>query len=104
MCENCYHEEYGAPTEITENAVAISMLVKRLYQLAPTGGRCHIVTDDWNLDDESLRYCQDCVTHARIRDEQWGLESAVLELMASVPVQERAAGMALAEGFLRLHA
>ena len=35
-----------------------------LYDIAPVGGPLHIVLDDGNVDDESIRLCLDtCTTH-----------------------------------------
>lgn len=106
MCENCFEEYYGAPTEITDNAVKAAALIRQVYQFAPTGGRCHIVVDDWNLSDSCVRFCVDEVAKDEangVKDQQIIAERALLDLLVTMPERERAVGLALYDGFVRLN-
>lgn len=107
MCENCYHEEYGAPTGITEKAVLAASLIRQLYQYAPTGGRCHIVVDDWNLEDSNIQFCRDAIAaekQSKGVTQELLHEENLLGLLADMPISERAVSLALADGYIRLHA
>lgn len=106
MCENCYHEEYGAPTEITERAVVTAALIRQLYDYAPTGGRCHIITDDWNLEDSNIEYCQQVVAGEKATfgvTQELLHEENLLGKLRAMPVAERAVTLALFDGYLRMH-
>lgn len=106
MCENCYHEEYGAPDELDENVIACAEAIRKLYSIAVAGGRCHIVTDDWNLETQHVEYCIGEVEEARDQGEatvQLEYETNVLKLMRPMSEAQRAASIALAEGYIRLH-
>jgi hypothetical protein len=106
MCENCYHEEYGAPTEITVRAVTAAALIRQLYQYCPVGGRCHIVVDDWNLEDDSIEFCRQAVARdkaAHGTSQTLMHEERLLAALAVMSIPERAVSLALADGFLRFH-
>lgn len=59
MCEVCW-ESYGSPTIVNEKTEAALALVRQVYD-APrggAGGHLHIVLDDWNIENNSIEYCQ----------------------------------------------
>jgi uncharacterized Fe-S cluster-containing radical SAM superfamily protein len=58
MCYECY-EEAGKPTIINDKTKKAAELIKTMYEQegCSVGGYAHIVTDDWNLDDDSVDWC-----------------------------------------------
>ena len=56
MCENCYIEE-GSPKIVTPYIMDAVNKIKILYatESGELGGYGHIVFDDWNLEDHSIR-------------------------------------------------
>jgi len=62
MCLSCYVRHFtdrGVPVPETTDAMrALVSDIELFYEDEPTGGRLHIVLDDWNLDDGSIQWCQ----------------------------------------------
>ena len=56
MCFGCY-EEFGKPTIINNRTERAAFLIEKVYEYSLVGGNCHIVTDDWNIDDDSIFWC-----------------------------------------------
>lgn len=95
MCQGCYAEEYGAPSTLPANADEVLALVRAVYD-APdggTGGNLHIVLDDWNLEDSSIRWCLE-------REGLTDAERACGEALLAMTESERAAVLAVADGYL----
>lgn len=111
MCEGCYYE-YGAPKLITAEIARAADLVSQLYEIAPVGGNCHIVTDDWNLEDSDIEFCQRQVANGGWFDErtqtqynndpsQLAIEGELLELMRAMSLAERASALGLEAGYFK---
>lgn len=108
MCYGCW-EEYGKPLVVNETTAKTAELVKRLYEFAAAGGNCHIVTDDWNLEDDHIEFCVAQVerggyvdpNYADDRDspEQLSLEAEILKAFGAMTMDERASTMAIVDGF-----
>lgn len=97
MCTSCY-EDYGSPKIINDKTIRAADLVEDLYEFAGAGGNCHIVTDDWNLEDEHIQWCltkglaNNVVEHTA---DQIAVERELLELLASMSLPERASALAI---------
>lgn len=89
MCESCWIA-MGAPAIVTESTRAASQAIARLYEENRVGGALHIVTDDWNLDDESLQWCYD--NHVLSATEK-----AAHTALAPLSEKERASALAIYE-------
>lgn len=65
MCYGCW-EKAGKPQMDTPLVRAAADAVAALYdhEDCGAGGNLHIVTDDWNVDDDSLAFCLYCIEHA----------------------------------------
>jgi hypothetical protein len=48
VCGDCW-KKFGEPTIWNEDIAAAVELLKRLYELEPTGGPLHVEVDDWNI-------------------------------------------------------
>jgi hypothetical protein len=105
MCCGCYME-YGSPTLESPEIWKGVDLVKQLYEFTGAGGNCHIVTDDWNLEDHSIEFCLNEVSNGGFADEygyidspeQLKVEREILDLMKSMSLDERASMMGLVDG------
>lgn len=56
MCQSCW-SKMGMPRIDNARVRRAAALVARLYEEQPVGGRWHIVTDDWNLEDDHVAWC-----------------------------------------------
>ena len=111
MCFGCY-EDAGKPVIVTPATRRVAALCKRLYELSGVGGNCHIVTDDWNLQDSGIAFCRQQVANGGGGDERTGqrhnddpkqlaVERELLELMAPMSEAERASALALWAGYFK---
>jgi hypothetical protein len=93
MCENCW-KEYGSPKMETDAVKRGIQLVKRVYKRHLAGGGCHIVTDDWNLEDEHVDFCLDYIPKMEIDEETTAKDKkdqmACMEAFKAMTVPERA--------------
>jgi hypothetical protein len=111
MCESCWGQ-YGRPVHTSPAIERAADLTERLYHFAAVGGPLHVAVDDWNLGDDTIRFCQ-------LEAQRWspeGLDVQLLEpeefteakalavelagLLLSMPEVDRAAAMARREGFV----
>jgi hypothetical protein len=61
---------------------ACVLLIRELYKTEPVGGDLHIVTDDYNVDAESLEWCEFHVNDRGGEETEIGkLELAILLLL-----------------------
>jgi hypothetical protein len=110
MCFGCY-VVLGEPMEFTPAIPRVVELCKQLYVLAGAGGNCHIVTDDWNLNEESIDHCIESVKNGGIRNTHTGdpyetdpaqlaIEKELLDLLKPLTVAQRGTALALWSGFI----
>ena len=98
MCYACW-DELGKPAILNAKTRALPSLIKAVYA-EPTGGSgglLHIVLDDWNIENDSIAYCADEANHSRLMT---AAESACIDHMFDMTIEERASGMALESGWL----
>jgi hypothetical protein len=96
MCENCF-EAAGSPAIINEKTIKASELIEKVYDYEGCGGYAHIVTDDWNLEDESI---ESCINWALENKNQSDVESQratfeCLFYLLTLTEEERYSAMAL---------
>ncbi len=88
MCDSCW-KEYGSP-RITSKAVIDAVnSIEDLYKEHALGGRLHIVTDDWNVEDEHLEWCKE----QGLND----IEQRCFQLLKPLCIKERASALAIWE-------
>lgn len=92
MCIDCW-QEMGSPKMLPSSAGEAIQLIERLYELDGSGGRLHIVTDDWNLEDGNIEFCREAVSKA-VPGEQADVERRIVELMTPMSAAERGATLA----------
>lgn len=69
---------------------ACVLLIRELYKTEPVGGDLHIVTDDCNVDAESLVWCElHIYERSREKTEIGKLELAILCLLWLMTEEER---------------
>lgn len=97
MCRGCF-EEYGSPSIFNEKTAEGARLVAALYEVNCVGGAAHIVTDDWNVEDDNVQWCLDNL------DKYWQSElaeaKAVLEAFRAMTVDERVSALAINAGYI----
>lgn len=94
MCEGCWHEE-GAPRINNERVRLAAAAITALYVDHLAGGGLHIVTDDWNLEDSSVEFCE---RHMAEHGAD-AAERAALATLKPLSQAERASALALERGF-----
>jgi hypothetical protein len=98
MCYGCW-EDAGKPDERTPSTALAVAAIRRLYDLNCVGGPLHIVTDDWNLDDDSVEWCRDHLADDAPHEEMEA-SRAVLDLIEPMTEAQRFTALAVWEGFL----
>lgn len=88
MCVGCWEEE-GSPSIVNERVVATAELLKRCHSY----GACHIVVEDWNLEDEHIEHC---LSEPQIDAD----EIAAMNALQALSLEERYSAMAICEGLL----
>ena len=103
MCKDCY-VGYGSPSAVTDKITKAVELIENLYEQdhCSAGGYAHIVTDDWELEDENIQWCLDnAIAHKDNMPEssRWACIET-LEHLKMMNETERATALALFHGFL----
>jgi len=105
MCIGCY-EKFGSPRIVNDKTIAAAELVSSVYEKASTGGKGHIVFDDWNLNDDDVKWSLDNLNELdgeyELGKDQLELEKKCLEVFLELTVQERASALAISENFFQL--
>ena len=94
MCIYCYND-YGRPDTITDKIGPAVLAVEDLYAEHGAGGWLHIVTDDWNLEDNQLEWCGKTF-------DLTDVEKTCLNLLQQMTKIERATVLAIHDGFLKV--
>lgn len=69
---------------------ACVLLIRELYKTEPTGGDLHIVTDDFNVENSHLAWCEYYIKQQGKENTQIGrLELGILWLLAMMTEEER---------------
>ena len=102
MCENCYIEE-GSPKIVTPYIMDAVNKIKILYatESGELGGYGHIVFDDWNLEDHSIRSSIDSAfncEYKKLEASKWEAVNALVAIYR-LSEQERYSAMAIVDGF-----
>lgn len=105
MCYSCWEDE-GKPQIDTPAVRQAALAVERLHDhpAGCAGGAMHVVTDDWNIDDDSVGFCRDHIgryerEHPHRADGLTALEQACYDAFAALTVAERSSALALDHGF-----
>lgn len=104
MCYGCY-EEAGKPAISNEKTKKAAELARKIYEndSCGAGGYAHVVTDDWNLDDENVDFS---IKAAKDKEYERIPEKArqdcltFLEFFKELTMDERASAMAMVDGFI----
>lgn len=91
MCRSCWNE-LGRPTSEDPAVIRAAEAIAALYDETFSGGALHIVTDDWNLEDDTLQWCHDSHPLTPV-------EKAAYEALLPLSVGDRGAALAKFEGW-----
>lgn len=102
MCEACYIE-FGSPKIVSEQTRRAAYMVGKVYEHSCVGGNAHVVFDDWNLEDGSIRYCLDVAIPDSPDDppEKIEAERTALNTFMALSMDERASALAIHDGFIK---
>lgn len=92
MCRGCYIE-YGSPDVRTDTTPLVVKAIEMVYKDDFMGGACHIVVDDWNIEDEWIDTILD-------KTDLTGTERYCMKMMRSMTFEERATALAIYDGLL----
>ena len=102
MCMSCWID-YGAPLKRTPRVLAMAERLIAFDEIEPVGGHLHIVLDDWNLDRDSVRYCE----RQAKRGSPWqGPDAAQARLardLRQMTLRDRASALAIRDGYEPAH-
>lgn len=95
MCWYCW-QDYGAPTDLPADATRLVGLIEELYARPDggTGGPLHVLLDDFGVD------CVQPYDMDRFTPLTRRLAERIVEGMAPLSEEQRAAVLALREGWL----
>jgi hypothetical protein len=105
VCYACWAED-GKPSELPENADEIVEMINKLYSLPDgfTGGPIHVVTDDWNVEDENVQGClfqiDEDLTNGVWSRLTCELARRIGELLLPLTEDQRSAVLAKRDGFI----
>ena len=94
MCKQCLIES-GTQIVKNEKVYKCVHLVIDLYKVKSSGGAAHVVTDDYNMEDENIEFCLNLA-----KENGSHLEIAVLELMQTMTLDERFTTMGIVDGYI----
>ena len=104
MCYTCY-KEYGKPEIVNDKTIKAAELVQQIYEYNSAGSNCHIVLDDFNIEDGSIDWCLSeglGVNIHKSSKEQLDVERECLMSFKDMTVEERASALAIAEGWIEI--
>lgn len=104
MCMNCWIEA-GSPAIINERTQAAAQAAREVYQFSAVGGACHILIDDWNVDDGNIEFCTVCADNwfangETETEDQWKAEKKCIEAFRGLNEDERYSALALLDEFI----
>jgi hypothetical protein len=70
-------------------------LVKKVYGYSFAGGGCHVVLDDWNIEDFSIDRTLEWLPGSDDPPEQVAAEKACMEAFRKLTLEERASVLRL---------
>lgn len=89
MCDQCVRD-HGGLAQATPEIIAAARAIERAYAFAPTGGRGHIVLDDYNVEDESIDWClgPECDKYASEDPEEEAAVMEALRVVRALPTEQ----------------
>lgn len=100
MCQNCWVEYYDSVQIDTPLVRATAAAIEAVYDYSMSGGRLHVIVDDFNLEDHNIEFAEKYLQeNAAETPEQHQVESYCLGLLKNMSIPERASALALKEGF-----
>lgn len=96
MCQTCW-QEYGGPKIKNNNIELAVWMIGKVYAKHLSGGHLHIVLDDWNLENESLTFCEKQIEDDDLSDMIDGdyqtfkdIEHGIMAIFRQMSLDERA--------------
>ena len=92
MCADCASDYTEA--DLPENWEEVLKSIQAIYahHMGRTGGHLHIVLDDFNVEDEHVRFCrEDEESKDFFPDDLWELSRACLDLLEPLTADQRGA-------------
>ena len=98
MCLQCY-KNYGSPKILNDNIKQCAKLISKLYDWQCCGGNLHIVVDDWNIEDNDLKFCKNEIDKNKynVPKGQIKIENLIYDYMIKMTILERASLLAYSD-------
>lgn len=109
MCYNCW-EKNGKQSIVNEKTKRAAELINKIYATLDcgAGGYAHIVTDDWNLEDDNIDHCilssKNGESDDYICEESRLICLECMEYMRTLTELERYSAMAISRNWVALQA
>ena len=97
MCRDCWVDA-GSPGHRSPDIDRAVVLIDRIYSTEPTGAPLHVELDDWNLDVTWSPYAEG--RDSLSDPPAWDAAIELAELMNHLPISDRAAAVAWAQGYI----
>jgi len=95
MCEQCW-EDYGKPSHTSPEIEYAVELIAKIYDFSVVAIPPHSWLDDWNIEHEWYPWP---LHRAETPDDVWAVAEELSSLMNSLPIEDRAAALAHANGY-----
>lgn len=99
MCMDCW-ENYGSPRLDTDAVRVVVGLIEQVYDYNAAGGGAHIVLDDWNIEDDDIRWCIDNLSECSEAGPERVVTMECLSALLGLTLPERASALAMVDGFV----
>lgn len=98
MCDSCW-ERGGSPTIVNEKTRAAVRCMGPVYHYNGAGGGLHVILDDWNVDDATIKWVRGYIAEPDYMREagpkRLRAEQRCLAVFASLSVDERLSALAV---------
>lgn len=97
VCLGCIEDNVPKPWVITPEIRLVAALIRKLYLYAPTGGACHVATDDYNLEDVFVEGSRDYL-HLSNSPKERDAAEAVIRGLTYLSLEDRYLACGVAHG------
>lgn len=99
MCTSCWETE-GRHSLVNDKTRAAAALIAELYERHTVGGYLHIVTDDYNIEQDSIDWCMGSSGRGCFGRPMDDVERRCGEALQDMTDEERGSAIAIWEGWV----
>lgn len=105
MCYECY-TTYGTPDIINEKTVEASKLITEVFDNEYSGGHCHLVLEDFNIEDIYVANCLQKIRRDLMKGtpspDKLAIQKKCMEAFQKLSIKERASAIAISGGWVKV--